>query len=167
MPTTKYSLKQKLSDRIAQTARLWQQRSAEAHRGSGHAGAPMTLLYVLADARRGLTLTEIAERLKITGASVTRLVDWLEDAGLVSRRRLIGDGRSRLVVMEDKGSTALAAFDVWAGDMRDRAFADVSEDDLRTTLRVLDMVAARLMDASPRDPSGIRPKSDGGKSLRP
>lgn len=127
----------------------------------------MTLLYVLADARRGLTLSEVAERLKITGASVTRLVDWLEDAGLVSRRRLIGDGRSRLVVMEEKGATALAAFDVWAGDMRDRVFADLSEEDLRTTLRVLDLVAARLLEASPLDPGDGAPRSDSGESLRP
>lgn len=105
----------------------------------------MSLLYVLADARRGLTHSEIADRMKITGASVTRLVDWLEDAGLVTRRRLIGDGRSRLVLMQEKGAAALAAFDGLAGAMRDRIFDGVPEDELQTTLKVLDMVANRLV----------------------
>ena len=105
----------------------------------------MSLLYVLADARRGLTLSEIAERMKISGASVTRLVDWLEEADLVSRRRLIGDGRSRLIVMQDKGSAALAAFEDLAGAMRDRIFDGLREDELATTLKVLEIIAARLM----------------------
>ncbi len=105
----------------------------------------MSLLQVLAEAGRGLTHSEIAERMKITGASVTRLVDWLEDADLVSRRRLIGDGRSRLVVMQEKGVTALAGFESLAGAMRDRLFEGVDEKDLAATVRVLDTIAARLM----------------------
>lgn len=105
----------------------------------------MSLLYVLAEARRGLTHSEIADQMKITGASVTRLVDWLEDAGLVSRRRLIGDGRSRLVMMEEKGAAALAAFDGLASAMRSRIFDGVAEEDLKTTLKVLDIIAIRLM----------------------
>ncbi|WP_439470559.1 MarR family winged helix-turn-helix transcriptional regulator [Brevundimonas sp.] len=126
----------------------------------------MALLYVLSDARRGLTLSEIADRLKITGASVTRLVDWLEDAGLVSRRRLIGDGRSRLVIMEDKGAAALAAFDSWAGAMRNRIFDDLPDDELRITLKVLDMVAARLLkDATPPDIENEPPGTGGTLSL--
>lgn len=116
----------------------------------------MSLLYVLADARRGLTHSEIAQRMKITGASVTRLVDWLEDAGLVCRRRLIGDGRSRLVVMQEKGAAALAAFDCLAGAMRSRIFDGVPDDELVTTLKVLDTIAARLMtDQGLKDEAGL------------
>ncbi len=156
MPTSRYSLQLKVVNSVSQAARRWQQRSAEAYRGAGHAGAPMSLLYVLADARRGLTLTEIADRMKITGASVTRLVDWLEDAGLVCRRRLIGDGRSRLVVMQEKGVTALAAFDGLAAAMRNRVFDGVPDDELVTALKVLDTLAARLM----TDP-GLRSEEGG------
>lgn len=105
----------------------------------------MSLLQVLSDAGRGLTHSEIAERMKITGASVTRLVDWLEDADLVTRRRMIGDGLSRLVVMQEKGVIALAAFESLAGAMRDRLFEGVDEKDLAATVRVLDIIAARLM----------------------
>lgn len=156
MPTSRYSLQLKVVNSVSQAARRWQQRSAEAYRGAGHAGAPMSLLYVLADARRGLTHSEIAARMKITGASVTRLVDWLEDAGLVSRRRLIGDGRSRLVVMQEKGATALAAFDGLAAAMRTRVFDGVPDDELVTALKVLDTLATRLL----TDP-GLRPEDAG------
>jgi DNA-binding MarR family transcriptional regulator len=145
VPNIRKSLQLKIVNAVSQTARRWQQRSAEAYRGKGHAGAPMSLLYVLSDAGRGLTHSEIADRMKITGASVTRLVDWLEEAGLVSRRRLIGDGRSRLVVMQEKGVAALCAFDGLAGAMRNRIFEGVPEEELATTLRVLDTIANRLI----------------------
>lgn len=161
MSTPRYSIQLKVINSISRTARRWQQRSAEAYRGSGHAGAPMSLLYVLSEAGRGLTHSEIAERMKITGASVTRLVDWLEEADLVSRRRLIGDGRSRLVVMQEKGSRALADFETLAGAMRDRLFEGVNEDDLAATVRVLDIIAARLMtDPGLRGDDSLRPDED-------
>jgi DNA-binding MarR family transcriptional regulator len=122
----------------------------------------MSLLQVLSDAQRGLTHSEIAERMKITGASVTRLVDWLEDAGLVSRRRLIGDGRSRLVIMQDKGVTALASFENLAGAMRNRIFDGLQEHELVTTLKVLDTIASRLM----TDP-GLRQDEEAGSDAIP
>ena len=126
------------------TARRWKLRVADLFRESGHTGAPTTVLYFLADHPKGLTLSELAEKMELSGASLTRLVQRLERDGMVSRHRLLGDGRSWLIVMEPAGRAAMEAFEVHAAAMRQRMFEGVSEDDMAASLRVLDALAAKL-----------------------
>ncbi|NBB64478.1 MarR family transcriptional regulator [Pseudomonas sp. ODNR1LW] len=103
---------------------------------------------------KGLAQSELAQRLEISGPSLTRQLDKLEKLGFVSRRRMVGDGRVRLIVLEPAGREALMEMDILAAEMRDRLFKDMSETDLETTLRVLDTMAERLT----ADP-GLTPKT--------
>jgi DNA-binding MarR family transcriptional regulator len=82
--------------------------------------------------------------MELSGASVPRLVQRLERDGMVSRRRMVGDGRSWLIVMEPVGRAEMEAFEVHAAAMRQRVFEGLSEDDMAAALRVLDAVAAKL-----------------------
>lgn len=129
---------------VMKTSHRWRARFSDAYRSAGHTGAPLAVLYALVDAPKGLTQSELCERMELSGPSLTRLVDRLELDGLVSRRRLIGDGRARLVVMEPEGRVALKRFDDQAARLRDQLFEGVSEIDMAAALRVLDVVAARL-----------------------
>jgi len=126
------------------TARRWKSRVADLFRESGHTGAPTVVLYYLADQPKGLTLSELSTRMELSGASLTRLVQRLERDGMVSRRRLVGDGRSWLIVMEPAGREAMDAFEVYAAAMRQRMFEGLSETDIAAALRVLDVLASRL-----------------------
>ncbi|ASE39853.1 MarR family winged helix-turn-helix transcriptional regulator [Brevundimonas vesicularis] len=137
-------LQLKVALQVMVTARRWKLWMAEMFRGVGHTGAPIVVLYHLADQPKGLTLSELSIRMELSGASLTRLVQRLERDGLVSRHRLIGDGRSWLIVMEPAGRAEMETFEVHAAAMRQAVFEGISEDDLVTTLSVLHAVAAKL-----------------------
>lgn len=118
--------------------------TAEARRASGKTAVRTSLLYFLEESPKGLTQTELAQRLEISGPSLTRQLDKLEKLGFVSRRRMLGDGRVRLILLEPAGRETLMELDILAAEMRDRLFMDIPEADLETTQRVLDSLAARL-----------------------
>ncbi len=146
------TLQLKVAMQVMLTARRWKSWIAEKFRESGHTGAPTSVLYYLVDQPKGLTLSELSSRMELSGASLTRLVQRLEKDGMVSRRRMVGDGRSWLIVMEPAGRAEMEAFEVHAAAMRQRVFEGVSEDDMAAALRVLDAVAAKLA-AGPDGPA--------------
>src|SRR5438552_12095967 len=55
----------------------------------------------------GLRMNELAERILYSKSGFTRVVDRLEEAGLVQRVRPENDRRSILVVLTDEGRTAM------------------------------------------------------------
>lgn len=141
-------LQLKVAMQVMLTARRWKLWMAEMFRGTGHTGAPIVVLYHLADQPKGLTLSELSVRMELSGASLTRLVQTLERDRLVSRHRMVGDGRSWLIVMEPAGRAEMEAFEVHAAAMRERVFDGVSQDDLAAALRVLNAVAEKLADGT-------------------
>jgi DNA-binding MarR family transcriptional regulator len=56
----------------------------------------------------GLRMNELAERILYSKSGLTRVVDRMEEAGLVRRVRQDNDRRSILVVLTDEGRTKLA-----------------------------------------------------------
>jgi DNA-binding MarR family transcriptional regulator len=52
---------------------------------------------------RGMRLTDLADQARVTKQTAGALVDQLERAGYVVRRRDASDARARLVVLSDKG----------------------------------------------------------------
>lgn len=56
---------------------------------------------------RRLRMAELADAVLLSRSGVTRLVDRLEDAGLVTRERFGGDGRGIVAVLTTKGVDTL------------------------------------------------------------
>lgn len=152
--TPRQHLQLRIAFSVTLSARRFHITTAEARRASGKPAVRTSLLYFLEESPKGLTQSELAQRLEISGPSLTRQLDKLEKLGFVSRRRMVGDGRVRLIVLEPAGREALMEMDMLAAEMRDRLFKDMSETDLETTLRVLDTMAERLT----ADP-GLTPKT--------
>jgi DNA-binding MarR family transcriptional regulator len=91
----------------------------------------------------GLCRGEVMERMITTVPDATRLLDRLEHAGLISRRR---DGTDRRFVsthITGKGRALLAALDVPVDALHRAHFAPLADDDLRTLIDLL----ARVRDA--------------------
>src|SRR3954466_14069318 len=74
------------------------------------AGIPMRsydVLVHLEETPDGLRMNELAERILYSKSGFTRVVDRMEEAGLVNRVRPDNDRRSILIVLTDQGRTTL------------------------------------------------------------
>lgn len=91
----------------------------------------------------GLTMTQLAEALEVTGRRVTALVDALAEEGMVERYAHPTDGRSTIVEITDDGRAQQRL--VWQQhqDNVAEAFGDLSDDD---QTRLLD-ISHKLTDA--------------------
>lgn len=70
--------------------------------------ASYDVLVQLAEAPdRSLRMTDLAEAVLLSRSGVTRLVDRLEQAGLVARQRTSDDGRGIVAVLTEKGLARL------------------------------------------------------------
>ena len=121
------------------------------------AGIPLRwydVLVHLEETPEGLRMNELAERILYSKSGFTRVVDRMEEAGLVRRVRPDNDRRSILVVLSDQGR---AVMDEARGHHRDaieQHFSrHLSDADIKALTRALDKLSAH---ARPLRPGRIR-----------
>ena len=85
-----------------------------------------------------LTCGEIGERLVSPGPDVTRLLDRLEQGGLVTRLRDPEDRRVVRARITEKGLDLLATLDEPVGRMLGRLLGNLGQERLRTFVSLLD-----------------------------
>ncbi|RZJ38711.1 MAG: MarR family transcriptional regulator [Brevundimonas sp.] len=150
------ALQLKIAFAIQLTARRWRVATAAAPVGlAAGSDLRMTALYYIDAAPKGLTQTELADLLQISGPSMSRQLDKLEALGLVSRRRLLGDGRVKLIFLEPAGRRALVRLDEEVSALRERLFDGIPEADMAVVSRVMDTLSLRLageIGALPKQP---------------
>ena len=121
------------------------------------AGIPMRwydALVHLEETPDGLRMNELAERILYSKSGFTRVVDRLEEAGLVRRVRPENDRRSILVVLTDQGAATLDLARRHHRDGIARHFSDhLSDTDVKALSRALERVSAH---ARPLRPGRIR-----------
>lgn len=100
---------------------------------------------------RGLRMTELADAVLLSRSGVTRLVDRMEQLGLVRRVRVRGDGRGVLARITDDGLERLRTASPTHLDGVVRYFATVVPDD---DLQALARTCARLADGGVPAPPG-------------
>ncbi len=102
------------------------------------------LLAVLEGAGQPLSPTAIAERLIVTTASVTSLLDTLERRGLVERRPDPTDRRRLLIVITQAGKAIVDQFLPEVVALQTAALATLSEDQRRQLVELLATLEANL-----------------------
>ncbi|WP_295900540.1 MarR family winged helix-turn-helix transcriptional regulator [uncultured Bdellovibrio sp.] len=74
-----------------------------------------TLLYLLSDAPEGLMPSELSQRVGVTQATISGLINSLEKAELIKRELHQKDGRSFVIKLADKGEALIKEiFPQWA-----------------------------------------------------
>ena len=133
--------------------------SAAERRLSGLSPGPGDLTYpqvrALAALARSdqLTAGELARSAELKPATVTTLLDQLEDAGVVRRARSTKDRRVSMVSLTDAGRELLQRrYKAWQEHWI-RRLSEISDEDLETAARVVTEVAA-LYDAAPHELTG-------------
>ena len=134
------------------------------HRGTNEALSPLGLsrtqarvVRLLADGP--LRMAVIAERLAVVPRTVTDLVDGVEAAGLVARRRDPEDRRATFVALTPEGRLLLDSLESARRESASQLLGRLDRADLDVVLRVL-----RELTACPPDGCGARAiPSDGGR----
>jgi DNA-binding MarR family transcriptional regulator len=121
------------------------------------AGIPLRwydVLVQLEETPDGLRMNELAERILYSKSGFTRVVDRMEEAGLVRRARHASDRRSILVVLTDEGRKTMEHARRHHRHAIDQHFArHLAETDIKALTRGLEKVSAH---ARPLRPGRIR-----------
>lgn len=130
---------------VGSATRRWKARFAEVFRSSGHTNPRMFALHFLSRAPQGLSQAELCELLDLSAATVVNLLDLMEARGMIIRRAVPGDRRINRVFIEDQGRRDLAEMEAAAGVLNAEIFSDISENELRNSLRLMHLVTERLI----------------------
>lgn len=92
----------------------------------------------------GMTQSELAERLSVQGATVTNMLQRLEETGLVLRRRDADDNRLVRVYITDPGRAKEQELTEQFHAMQETIFKNISNDERVELRRLLQQVLANL-----------------------
>lgn len=140
-----------IKQKIALVSRQWTARAAKLFKATGYTNAQRAPLYLLRKVPGGMTEAELAAGLELSEPTLSRRIARLLEEGLVSKHRLLGDGRANLIKLEPPGEQALDRSDATAARDRNLLFQGVSDEDLNVVLRVLTLLASRI--AEPIEPA--------------
>jgi DNA-binding MarR family transcriptional regulator len=120
-------------------------RSRETRRPGGLSDAQYGLLFNLRE-RSELSSSELAVAADLSAATATEMLEPLEQAGLVTRNRSERDRRVVLISLTERGRGLVDERRAHFEPRWRAAFAEFSEEELRTTAAVLDRMAALFDD---------------------
>lgn len=129
---------------LAHTAALFFDADTRGLRRHGLSPAARILLATIEGAGEPLSQSALAERLLVTGASVSSLLDTLERKGLVRRVRGAPDRRTTLVELTNAAYPVLDAFLPEVTTLHAHEFAVLDEEERETLVRLLAKVAASI-----------------------
>lgn len=139
------SAEEEVSLNILRTAALLEHAVAERLRPHGLTSTQYNVLRILRGAgEAGLCRNEVGERMLKPVPDVTRLLDRLEDGGLVARRR---DGEDRRFVttrITPNGLAKLASLDEPVTRMHEELLGHMKERDLRRLAELLEESRERM-----------------------
>jgi DNA-binding MarR family transcriptional regulator len=112
------------------------------------------VLVHLEESPQGIPMNELAERILYSKSGFTRVVDRMEEAGLVRRARLENDRRTILIVLTDEGTETMERARRHHRDGIQRHFSQhLTDADIRALTRALEKVSTH---ARPLRPGRIR-----------
>ena len=122
------------------------------------AGIPMRwydVLVHLEESPEGIPMNELAERILYSKSGFTRVVDRMEEEGLVRRVRPEHDRRTILVVLTDKGTETMEHARRHHRDGIERHFSQhLTQADIKAVTRALEKVSAHAHPLRPGRISG-------------
>ncbi|HEY1720451.1 MAG TPA: MarR family transcriptional regulator [Magnetospirillaceae bacterium] len=152
MPTPSDPARQSFGSLLSLTARLWRRAVDRQLQPFGLTEATWLPLIRIARTPEAMRQKELAASLSLDSSAVVRLLDSLEDWGLIERRESEHDRRAKAILLTKAGQALVDTVEASAQKVRASALAAISERDLATTMRVLRQIgrALNLSDESER-----------------
>ena len=128
---------------LAVVTRQWKHRLDVRFKALGLTQARWAALYELS--RLGeATQIDLAHALGVEAPTVVRIVDWMEKADMVERRKDPEDRRAHVLRLTPTAHPVVQDMKEIAAETRREFLGDVSVDELGTAITVLERIAARL-----------------------
>jgi MarR family transcriptional regulator, organic hydroperoxide resistance regulator len=96
----------------------------------------------------GMTQSEIADELSVQGATVSNMLQHLEEAGLVIRRRDAEDNRLVRIYLTEAGREKERSINALFANLQELIFKGISEEDRVTLRRRLQQIIANITEES-------------------
>jgi len=135
-------------------ARLFRKRFGEAARGVGGTGAQWRVLLTLRNFP-GINQGMLAERLDVEPISACRMIDRLEQAGLVERRRDPADRRVWQIFLTDAAAPVVDELHVIGGALLEQAMSPLTPEEGRQMISLLSKVRETLISADEQQLSEV------------
>ena len=151
-PGTREEKEFQLTRKLILAARRWTTHADDhVRRKTGHSRARWQTLSALAFSEGPVATMELATRVSVRWPTVIRMLNHLEEEGLIRRELDPTDKRSRLVSITAQGRRVIGRVQDVLDPVRTRALADFSNEELVATERMLDRLFAVLVRESARD----------------
>ena len=140
-PNTRLSLEFRLSRMLVLAGRSWVNRIDNLLRvETGQTRARWQALFALGFAEQPATMSELSKRLRVQWPTLVRVIDGMEQDGLVRREDNPDDGRSKLVYVTPKGEKIMAKIQPILDRERAKALSRFSDAELKTCAALLERI---------------------------
>jgi MarR family transcriptional regulator for hemolysin len=145
MPPAPKDARARLAPLIAHVAREWRRAVDGRVQAYGLTEATWLPLLRIARSETPMRQNELAASLSLDGSSVVRLLDALEDAGLIERCEDRADRRAKSLVLTPRGRRTVDQVECVSLEIRNAVLGEVSDEDLSRAFRLLESVRDRLL----------------------
>ena len=138
------SVREHVGITISRTARTWRTKLDERLSPLGLTQARWLVLMHLSRMGGESLQKELAFIVGVEGPTLVRVLDGLERIGLVQRLGVEGDKRARLIRLTSKADSVISDIMRIGIKLRGEALAGISDEDLESFFRVLEVILANL-----------------------
>ena len=132
------------ADEFRDTCQIWREYFSQQLVASGQTITKARALIYLAESPKQLTQRELAELLSIEEASVVRMIDGLEKEGLVERKPVYTDKRSKHVMLTAAAIPVIAQIQTIADEVRAQALLGIPDEKLAVACEVFRMISMNV-----------------------
>ena len=143
-PESKADLNFRFTGRMNLITRRYRTRLNERLNSIGQTQARWEALFWVSVSGDAATQSELAERIGVEGPTLVRMLNRLEQEGLVERKDAPNDRRAKIIRLTPKGEAVIADIVGLSGPFRDDMLQDVSPDEIKICLSVFDRIMTRL-----------------------
>jgi MarR family transcriptional regulator for hemolysin len=129
---------------IAVVARRWRTRLDERLKDLNMSQARWVALYWLGQHPEGISQAALADLSAVEPPTLLRVVDQLEQQGLIERRPEPNDRRIKRLCLTEAAIPVVEAIGVIAEDMRQEVMGDITLDEFHNAMSVLRRIRTRL-----------------------
>lgn len=125
---------------VARVTRRWRKMLDERLKDLGVTQARWSTMVYLDKGGEGLTQRELAGLMAIENPTLVRLLDSLEEQGLIERRPCPNDRRARRLHLTSAGRSFMDDLSKRAEKLREQMLEGISDEDIECTVRVFNKI---------------------------